>query len=388
MISKHAASRGGFFADFSAEVKNFAKHNAVLVISTLAAVATAFFVPPDAKYLSYPDYKSLVCLFSVLAVINALRNIGFFDLLSEAIVSKFSNMRSCCAVLCAITFFSAMFMVNDMALLTFLPLGALILISAGRERDLAYLFVMMNFAANLGGMLTPFGNPQNLYIYEKYGLSLGEFTLVMLPPILVSGAMIAVCCMFIGKVPLTVSKKTDLQVDKGRVIAYLVLFLLAILMVFKVVPFFEGGIMIGLALYALDKKVFRQLDWGLLFTFLAFFVFSGNMARIGAVRELLSAVLDRSTFLVATAASQVISNVPAAILLSQFTDNWRQLLLGVNIGGTGTLVASLASLITLSEYRRQTGTSGKFLRLFILLNIPFLAVLIAAGLCEVYLLGA
>lgn len=358
------------------------------MISTLAAVITAFFVPPDAMYLSYPDYKSLVCLFSVLAVINALRNAGFFDILAEGIVSKFRSLRSCCAVICAITFFSAMFMVNDMALLTFLPLGALVLTSADRQPEIAFLFVMMNFAANLGGMLTPFGNPQNLYIYEKYGLSPVKFLLVMLPPLLVSGALIAVCCMFIKKEPLTAPEKSGRHIEKGHVAVYLALFVLAIIMVFKLIPYLLGGAIIGLALFALDRRVFFQLDWGLLFTFLAFFVFSGNMARIGGVRALLSAVLDKSAFLTAVATSQIISNVPAAILLSQFTDNWRQLLLGVNIGGTGTLVASLASLITLSEYRSATGTSAKFLRLFILLNIPFLAALIATGLCEVYMLGA
>lgn len=158
-------------------------------------------------------------------------------------------------------------------------------------------------------------------------------------------------------------------------------------MVFKLVPYPLGGITIGLALLFFDRRVFLQLDWALLATFLAFFVFAGNMARIGAVRDFLSAMLEKSTFLVSIAASQVISNVPAAILLSQFSDNWRALLLGVNIGGTGTLVASLASLITLSEYRRQTGTSAQFLRLFILLNIPFLVVLAIAGLIEVHLFG-
>jgi Na+/H+ antiporter NhaD/arsenite permease-like protein len=383
MTETHAASSGGFFGG----ARNFIKHNAVLVISAIAAAATAFFVPPDAGYLDYPDYKSLVCLFSVLAVVNALRNIGFFNVLAQRVVARFSNLRSCCAVLCTITFLSSMFMVNDMALLTFLPLGALILLSAGREKDLAFLFVMQNFSANLGGMLTPFGNPQNLYLYAKYSLSLADFLIVMLPPLIISGVLIAVCIIFIGKEPLSLPKAPDKSDDIRLTVVYLILLALAIAMVFKLVPYPLGGITIGLALLFFDRRVFLQLDWALLATFLAFFVFAGNMARIGAVRDFLSAMLEKSTFLVSIAASQVISNVPAAILLSQFSDNWRALLLGVNIGGTGTLVASLASLITLSEYRRQTGTSAQFLRLFILLNIPFLVVLAIAGLIEVHLFG-
>lgn len=383
MAGARAVSGGDFFNG----TRKFIVHNAVLIVSACAAAATAFFVPPDAGYLAYPDYKSLACLFAVLAVVNALRNAGFFSALAERVVARFSTARSCCLALCAITFFSSMFMVNDMALLTFLPLGAMILLPVGRERDLAFLFVMQNFSANLGGMLTPFGNPQNLYLYAKYSIPLPQFLAVMLPPLLVSGAMIAACCLFIENAPLKMKEGAGKAFDPRRAAVYLVLLALAVAMVFRIVPYIVGGALIAASLLLLDRRVFRQLDWSLLATFMAFFVFSGNMARIGAVRGFLSAMLEKSAFLVSVASSQVISNVPSAILLSQFTGNWRELLLGVNIGGSGTLVASLASLITLREYQRQTGNSAGFLRGFTLWNIPFLTILAAVGFIEVIILN-
>jgi Na+/H+ antiporter NhaD and related arsenite permeases len=378
-----AADRG----DFLHKTKKIFDKHAVLIISVLAASVTMLWVAPDAEYLRYPDFKTLACLFSVLAVVNALRNIDFFGVLAKKLVSRFSDARSCCLALCAITFFSSMFIVNDMALLTFLPLGALILLSAGRKSDLAFLFIMQNFSANLGGMLTPFGNPQNLYLYAKYGIGPAQFIAVMLPPFIVSGVMIALCCLLVDKTPLEMRGGADKVSDPRRMTVYLVLLAVAIAMVFRGVPYLIGTPIIAATLFALDRRVFRQLDYSLLATFLAFFVFAGNMARIPAVRQFLSAMLEKSALTVSVLTSQVISNVPAAILMSQFTDNWHELLLGVNIGGSGTLVASLASLITLREYQRQSGGSSGFFGKFALFNVPFLLILTGVGFIEVFILN-
>ena len=241
---------------------------------------------------------------------------------------------------------------------------------------MAFTFIMQNIAANLGGMLTPFGNPQNLYLYTKFNIPTGEFTLTMLPPFLISVALITLCCiLFVKKDPLEIeSKKVTLQ--KWRTVIYGILFALSIVIVFRVIPFWIGLIVIPLALLFLDRKALKDVDYGLLLTFVAFFIFSGNMSRISFVRELLSGLLEQNTLLVSVLSCQVISNVPSAILLSQFTGNYTELLLGVNIGGVGTLISSLASLITFREYMSHNpGKTKSYLLQFSAFNFGFLILL-------------
>ena len=353
----------------------FFKQNAVLCIALLAATITCFFVPPDAQYLTYFDWKTLTCLFCVLAVVCAFRNIRFFSALAQKIVQLFKNTRACILALVYITFIGSMLIANDMALLTFLPLGYFVLSSTGKEKYMAFTFIMQNIAANLGGMLTPFGNPQNLYLYTKFNILTGEFVATMLPPFCISVALITVCCLFVKKENLIVSAE-EIQLPKFRTAIYCVLFALSIIIVFRVIPFQIGLIVIPLVLLFLDKKALKDVDYGLLLTFAAFFVFSGNMSRISAVRALFETLLDKNPLLVSALSCQIISNVPSAILLSQFTGNWKALLVGVNIGGVGTLISSLASLITFREYTSKTQNgAGKYLLLFSLFNFAFLGIL-------------
>ena len=271
-----------------------------------------------------------------------------------------------------------MLIANDMALLTFLPLGYFILHTTGKEKYLAFAFIMQNIAANLGGMLTPFGNPQNLYLYSKFNIPDGEFVSIMFPPFCVAIILITICCLvFVKKEPLEIHEKAA-ALPIPRVIAYLALFAVAILMVFSFFPYHIGLIIIVLGLLILDRQAFLQVDYGLLFTFVFFFIFAGNMGRIEAVRSFFSGLLEINTLIFSALSCQVISNVPSAILLSQFTDNYRELLLGVNIGGAGTLIASLASLITFKEYTKQDPkhTVGYVLK-FTAFNFAFLLILIA-----------
>ena len=355
----------------------FVKKNAVMVVALVAALLSACIVPPDATYLSYFDFKTLTCLFCVLAVVCALKNIRFFYILASAIVAYFKNARMSVLALVYITFIGSMLIANDMALLTFLPLGFFVLHTTGKEKYMAFTFIMQNIAANLGGMLTPFGNPQNLYLYTKFNIPTGEFMGIMAPPFVLSVALITVCCLvFVKPEPLTV-EEGDRRLPVGRTVLYLALFALAIAIVFRGIPYWIGLIVIPAVLVFADRKALRQVDYPLLLTFVFFFIFAGNMARIEWVRSFFSALLDKSTLLFGALSCQVISNVPSAILLSQFTENYRSLLVAVNIGGVGTLISSLASLITFREYTKHNPTeSGRYIGIFSAFNFAFLAILV------------
>ena len=357
-------------------VSGFIKKNVVMVIAMIAAAVTCFVIPPDQTYLAYFDVKTLTCLFCVLAVVCALKNINFFYMLAKKLIQVFRNARICILALVYITFIGSMLIANDMALLTFLPLGTYVMTATGKGKYMAFTFIMQNIAANLGGMLTPFGNPQNLYLYTKFQIPTGEFMGIMAAPFVLAIALITLCCILFVKPEPFELKDEKLDLPLGRSVAYLLLFALSIAIVFRGIPYGVGLVVIPVALLFMDRKALKMVDYPLLFTFVFFFIFSGNMARIEAVRSLFSFLLEKNALLVSVLSCQVISNVPTAILLSQFTDNYRQLLLGVNIGGVGTLIASLASLITFREYTKHNkGKTGYYILLFSAFNFAFLAIL-------------
>lgn len=354
----------------------FVKQNIVMLIALLAAIVTSCIVPPDKEYIGYFDFKTLTCLFCVLAVVCALKNIKFFYILALKIVQVFKNARISVLALVYITFIGSMLIANDMALLTFLPLGYLVLTTTGKRKYMAVTFILQNIAANLGGMLTPFGNPQNLYLYTKFEIPTLEFMSIMAPPFLLSILLITLCCIiFVKPEPLELLKE-EVKLDPKRTVLYLILFALSIIIVFRVMPYWIGLIIIPVVLLIVDRKALLMVDYSLLLTFVFFFIFAGNMARIDAVRNVFSGLLEKNTLLVSVLSCQIISNVPSAILLSQFTGNYRDLLVGVNIGGVGTLISSLASLITFREYVKLNPGKGKFYVLvFSLFNFAFLFIL-------------
>ena len=357
-------------------VGRFAKKNVVMVVALIAALITCFVVPPDKAYLDYFDVKTLTCLFCVLAVVCALKNIHFFYMLAKRIVQIFKNARMSILALVYITFIGSMLIANDMALLTFLPLGLLVLTSTGKGKYMAFTFIMQNIAANLGGMLTPFGNPQNLYLYTKFNIPNLEFMAIMAPPFVLAVLLITICCLvFVKPEPLEL-RDEPMKLPAVRTVVYLLLFALAIAIVFRGIPYWIGLIVIPAVLIFMDRQALKMVDYPLLLTFVFFFVFSGNMARIDGVRQLFSWLLGKSTLLFSVLSCQVISNVPSAILLSQFTENYKELLLGVNIGGVGTLISSLASLITFREYTKQNkGKTLHYILLFSAFNFAFLIIL-------------
>ena len=362
------------------KIKKFIKNNMVFCIACIAATVSCFFVPPDGQYPGYINYSTVCCLFATLAVVCALRNIMFFTIVSRKIVKAAGNLRVLAIALVVITFVGSMLIANDMALITFLPLGYLALNVTGQEKHAAYIFILQNISANLGGMVTPFGNPQNLYLYSAFNIPTGEFTLIMLPPFILAVTMLILCCLPLKREKLTVDEEIEKPLDKKKTALYLVLFAASILAVFRVLPYLWVTVAIAAVLLIMDRDALKAVDYPLLLTFVMFFIFAGNVSRMEIVHRAVAGLLEKSTLLVSIASCQLISNVPTAILLSKFTENYKELLLGVNIGGTGTLIASLASLITYSEYKVLYPNDSKhYMKLFFLLNLLFLGVLTLAS---------
>ena len=368
-----------FLLELKRKFIDLASKNIVLVIAESLALISCFIIKPDAQYIEYFDFKTLTCLFCTLAVICALKNIRFFTITAKKIVALTGNTRTLALALVYITFIGSMFLANDMALLTFLPLGYISLSSTGKEKYMAPIFIIQNIAANLGGMLTPFGNPQNLYIYTKFNIPTLEFMGIMALPFILSIILFTLGCLFIPKEDLTLDNEEKEKVEPKRTAFYLVLFALTILMVFRVIPYYVCLPIILVSILATDRSALSKVDYPLLLTFVCFFLLAGNISRIEAVSAFFSSLLEKNTLLTTILSCQVISNVPSAILLSSFTTNYKELLLGVNIGGVGTLISSLASLITFREYTSHVkGKTAQYLGLFTVLNFGFLIILTTA----------
>lgn len=354
----------------------FIKKQTVLFIAILAMSVTCFFVRPDSSYLSYFDSRTLATLFCTLAVVAAFSHIHVFEIISKAIVIGLHTRRKAVLGLVLITFVGSMLLANDMALLTFLPLGFFVLHTTNNEKSMAFVFIMQNIAANLGGMVTPFGNPQNLYMYSYFKIDTMEFIEIMLPSFLAATVLILSVCFFVKPEPLTLAKDNNYKLPFLRTLIYSVLFLCSILIVFRIVPYTYGTLIITVLLLILDYKAILEVNYPLLLTFCAFFVFSGNLSRITTVNNFFSNLLPKNTLLIGILSCQCISNVPSAVLLSHFTDDYPKLLPAVNLGGLGTLIASLASLITFTEYKKHNPDKVKsYLLLFSLINFSFLAIL-------------
>lgn len=364
------------------QVGKLVKDQPVLCVALAAMLVTCVMVPVDAGYLDYFNMQTLATLFCTLAVVSAFSHIHVFEILSRSIVLKLSNLRNAVVALVFITFVGSMILANDMALLTFLPLGYFVLHKTGNGKSMAFTFIMQNIAANLGGMVTPFGNPQNLYLYAYYRIDTLEFMGIMLPSFMMATLLILTVCLFVKKEPLALKHDEGYVLDKNKTLIYSVLFAFSILIVFRVVPYLVGTLVVIAALLFLDKSALKEVNYPLLLTFCVFFVFSGNAARIPAVNALFSELLPKNTLLFGILSCQFISNVPSAVLLSHFTLDYASLLPAVNIGGLGTPIASLASLITLTEFKkRQPGKVLQYLALFLLLNVTFMVVLYITQRC-------
>ena len=357
----------------------FFRREPVLVIAALAALVSCCFVPPDRGYLDYFDLRTLALLYCLMTVVAGLSQAGLFSRLAGFLCARAGSVRRLGLVLVLLSFFSSMLITNDVALITFVPFAGAVLILAHRPGDLSRVVVLQTAAANLGSMLTPVGNPQNLYLYSRYGFSMGQFLGITFPLWAVSLVLCAAACLLLPAAALDRGEKERPAPVGKSVWLHAGLFLLCLLTVLRVLPwpFMLGGVI--LAVLIADRKLLGKADLFLLLTFAAFFVFSGNLARIPAVSEALRGLLLGREYAVSLLTSQVISNVPAALLLSGFTEAGRELVLGVDIGGLGTPIASLASLISLKLYSRTEGAKpGRFLLEFIIVNLVLLGLLTLA----------
>ena len=359
-----------------AAVLSFCKREPILLISALAAIVSCFLVPPDRAYLGYVDFRTLALLYSLMLVVAGLRSAGAFEQLAHVVCTRANSTRGMGMLLVLLSFFSSMLITNDVARLTFVPFAVVRLGMTGRRQDLILVVVLQTVAANLGSMLTPVGNPQNLYLYSYYDFTAGAFFRVTAPVWGLALALVLALCLLLPRAALNVSFGEEPGLDRKKLWLYLALFAVCLLAVFRLIPWPLMLAIVAAALLLLDRRMLLNADFMLLLTFVAFFVFAGNLARLEAVDALLRRLLEGREYLTALLASQVISNVPAALLLSGFTDNARALLLGVDIGGLGTPIASLASLISLKLYSQtREAHTGRYLLVFTLLNLLLLACL-------------
>ena len=358
-------------------MKAFVKKEAVLCIAFLCAVVSMFLVPPDGGYADYVDYRVLALLFCLMLVVAGLQDCGLFDLLARRLLAGEKRFRFLALALVLLPFFSSMLITNDVSLITFVPFAVLVLELTGRQAQLPYIVTLQTVAANLGSMAMPVGNPQNLFLCSKFGIPMGAFFAAVLPLTAVSLVGLVLAAGTTSGDIIRVEFKDAGGIGKpGQLKLMLLLFILCLLSVFHVLPWpaLLAVVIVAAAVFA--RHLFPRVDYALLFTFVCFFVFSGNLGRIGAVRTFLTGLMDWNTVVTSALASQVISNVPAAVLLSTFTEDWKGLLVGTNVGGLGTLIASLASLISFKLYIRTEGAKPlRYLGLFTLANVIGLVVL-------------
>ena len=313
----------------------------------------------------------------MLAVVAGLKNTNIFEVISRKIIGLFHTRRTVIRALVFGTFFFDMIVANDMSLITFLPLTYIVLHSTQNDKYLAFTFIMQTIAANMGGMITPYGNPQNLYLYSYYNIPTSEFFGILLIQSITVAVLLYICCAFISNEKLTLRRKSKIIISKDKLALYAVLFVLVILTIFRIIPYTLTFIVVLLTILITDRKRFRQVDYALIATFCVFFIFSGNIARIPAIRDFISNIVVKNTLLAGIISCQFISNVPTAIFLSKFTNNYRELLMSVNIGSLGILISSLASLITLKEFlKHQPKNFWKYLGMFTIFNSLFLIVLL------------
>lgn len=358
------------------KIKRFIMKETVFLIAAVLTIISMFFVPPGREYLGYVNYSVLTILFCLMAVVAGFQKIGLFEAMSSLILSKTNNPRTIGIILVIICFFASMLVTNDVALITFVPFTIGIL--GGDEDNLIFIIVMETIAANLGSIMTPIGNPQNLFLYSYYGLNILEFLKIMAPLGILSFALIFAIMLLRKKKNLKMNNyQKHISIDIKQFLKYSVLFIICILTVLHIIDYIVCLAIVIIVLFTSDRKIFGKIDYMLLLTFICFFIFVGNMSSMEEIRHSVSEILTDREIFVSAIISQGISNVPAAIMLAPFTGKAGKLLLGVNIGGLGTIIASMASLISYKFYAvRKNARRGRYLAVFSLHNFALLILLL------------
>ncbi len=355
------------------KLKSFVKTEPVLIISLVLAVVSAFSVTPSKEYLSYIDFRTLALLFSLMAVMAGLGALGIFRLLAQKLLKSVKSTRGLTLVLSLLCFFSSMIITNDVALITFVPFAIETLKLSNKKERLIPVVVLQTVAANIGSMLTPIGNPQNLYIFSSFEMRLSEFALTLLPYTLFSLILIVLFSVLLKNEKIQ-NPNTAEEKDFSYITltVYCLLFALAILTVFKVMPYPVTLVVTIIALLIFDRKTIFKIDYSLLLTFVFLFIFIGNLGNIPFINDFLKNIVKGNEVLAGILSSQIFSNVPATLLLSGFTENAKDLLIGVNLGGLGTLIASMASLISFKLSVKENIKTGKYIITFTIVNVVFL----------------
>ena len=364
----------------------FIKKETVLCAAVILAVISSFFVPPSVNYVNYIDFRVLGILFCLMTVMAGLQKNGFFDEIGDRLLRKTKNTMQLSLVLVFLCFFFSMLITNDVSLITFVPFAILILSKCGQEKLVTPVVVLQTLAANLGSMLTPIGNPQNLYLYNLAGMSMKHFLGILAPYTAVSGILLLGSGIWISRdrTPVKIEAenqrnetKDQKQTRKRKNRIYLLLFLISLLVVMRLLPYYVAFVIVLVTMLLMDSQVLKTVDYSLLVTFVAFFIFTGNIGNVEKVCETLQRLVGGHEVVTGVVASQVISNVPAALLLSGFTSAYEELLIGVNIGGLGTLIASMASLISYKLYaQKYNEKKGKYFFWFTIANVGYLTVLL------------
>lgn len=355
----------------------FARKEIVFSIAFVLAVVSFFIVRPGAGVVDGIDFRTLVLLFSLMVVVAGLQRQAVFVRIGDMLISKIDNSRTLYLLLIFLCFFFSMVLTNDVALITFVPFSIMLLPRAGLKEKLPVIIVLQTLAANLGSVLTPLGNPQNLYLYNLSGMGIGEFVSFMLPMWCVSLILVAVPVFFFAKENIEKPKGRNYpNLDKRKQMMYLVLFVFSLLCVLKVIDYRILFVIVFAVVFIADRQTLARVDYVLLLTFVGFFVFIYDMKQMPAIVDWISGIVVGREFLVGVLASQVISNVPTALLLSGFTDKIKTLLLAVDVGGMGTLIASLASLISYKLYALSEDCKpGKYMLLFTAYNVIYLILI-------------
>lgn len=360
------------------KIKEHLKKEAVLCIAAICAIITMFFVPISPEYLHYIDFRVLCLLLCLMAVVAGFKSVGAFEYLTYQLLNRIHSGRILGITLVMLPFFCSMLVTNDVALLIFIPFTLELLTRLDLKKAILPVIVLQTVAANLGSMATPVGNPQNLFLYSVFQLSAGDFFSVTLPLTAVSLLGLVIAALPVLPKNLTQQKLELAQISSmKKLLVFAALFILCLFTVFRIVPYLLTTVVIVVFLIILNRNLLKEIDYMLLLTFVCFFIVSENLGRMEAIRSFLQSLMAQNTLLTAVGASQVISNVPAAVLLSGFTDQWDSLLAGVNIGGLGTPIASLASLITLKLYLRWPDANiTKFITVFTFVNVAGLIILL------------
>lgn len=367
---------------------NSIKNDTVLIIAFVLAIISSFFVKPSWDYLNYIDFTTLALLFCLMLIVNGLQSIKLFEQVAIYFLKKMKTTRQLDILLVGLCFFFSMFITNDVALITFVPLAIIVLKMLKMEKRIVHVVVLQTLAANLGSMFTPIGNPQNLFLYTYFKMFLGDFLVTILPFVLIS--LVLIIIHIVKKQDEKIKTPTLHQKEDTNIVylwLYLIMFGLCLLSVLHLISIFYLLPIICVGCFCLDKKTLIRVDYNLLLTFVGFFIFIGNLKNIEIISQFLSQLVTNNEIAVSVVCSQVFSNVPATILLSGFTKNVHDLLIGVNIGGLGTLIASMASLISYKYIARMYPEYKKeYFKMFTKYNVIYLIVLcLAAFLIKIVL---